>query len=334
MTLNVANQPLLKVVHLEALLPTARGMVRAVDRVSFELKPGRTLGIVGESGCGKSMLARAIMGLLPTAAKVSPTSAVEFEERNLIGMPGKQLRRIIGREMAMIFQDPMTTLNPVMTVGRQVAEGVRYHLKSSREATTRRTRELLDLVGIPMSARRADQYPHQLSGGLRQRVAIAIALACEPKLLIADEPTTALDVTVQAAILDLLARLQREKRMAMILITHDLAVVAGRTSETAVMYAGRIVEHATTHDLFSRPSMPYTRALMAAIPRLADRPHQPLKAIDGQPPDMVHLPEGCRFAPRCWKTQSLCTQREPTLKTIDGGGHRLACWYPLNNDEQ
>ena len=334
MTINVAKQPLLKTAHLEALLPTARGMVRAVDQVSFKLQPGRTLGIVGESGCGKSMLARAIIGLLPAAAKVSPASVVEFNGRNLIGMPGKQLRRIIGREIAMIFQDSMTTLNPVMTVGRQVAEVVRYHLKASRETATRRTRELMDLVGIPMSAQCADQYPHQLSGGLRQRVAIAIALACEPKLLIADEPTTALDVTVQASILDLLAKLQQEKRMAMILITHDLGVVAGRTNETAVMYAGRIVEHATTHDLFSRPSMPYTRALIASIPRLADRPHQPLKAIDGQPPDMVDLPAGCRFAPRCWKTQPLCMQREPTLKTIDGGGHRLACWYPLRNDER
>jgi peptide/nickel transport system ATP-binding protein len=333
MTAGGAHTPLLKVTRLQALLPTPRGLVRAVDRVSFELAPGRTLGIVGESGCGKSMLARAIMGLLPPSAIVSPGSTIQFDGHSLIGMPGPQLRTIVGRQMAMIFQDPMTTLNPVMTIGRQVAEVVRHHLKASWKRANQRACDLLERVGIPMAAQRADHYPHQLSGGLRQRVAIAIALACDPKLLIADEPTTALDVTVQAAILDLLARLQLETRMAMILITHDLGVVAGRTHETAVMYAGRFVEHAPTAILFKQMGMPYTRALMAAIPRLADSPHKTLQAIDGQPPDMVDPPAGCRFAPRCWRVRQQCTAHEPALQPVDGSGHRLACWFPLDPEK-
>jgi oligopeptide/dipeptide ABC transporter ATP-binding protein len=323
--------PLLEVKDLQALLPTHRGLVNAVDRVSLRLQRGKTLGIVGESGCGKSMLARAIMGLLPTGSIVPSQSIVNFDGRNLVSMKKAQLRQIIGREIAMVFQDPMTSLNPVMKVGRQIAEVISYHLKVGRRTARKRAVALLDLVGIPMADHRADQYPHQLSGGLRQRVAIAIALACEPKLLIADEPTTALDVTVQATILDLLASLQQEKRMAMILITHDFGVVAGRTDETAVMVAGQIVEYAATGDLFRQIRMPYTRALMAAIPRLENRPHTTLRTINGQPPDMVDLPLGCRFAPRCWKAQPLCREKEPELKRINGRGHRLACWYPLES---
>ena len=233
----------------------------------------------------------------------------------------------------MIFQEPMTTLNPVMKVGHQVAESVRYHLKYNRQAAWERAIALLDQVGIPMAAQRASQYPHQLSGGLCQRVAIAIALACEPTLLVADEPTTALDVTVQASILELLAALQQDKRMGMILITHDLGVVAGRTHETAVMYAGKIVEHAATSDIFKKTAMPYTQALMAAIPRLADRPHTKLQAIGGQPPDMTELPTGCRFAPRCRRSQTVCRQSEPVLKRMDQSDHRVACWFPLNRRE-
>jgi oligopeptide/dipeptide ABC transporter ATP-binding protein len=220
-----------------------------------------------------------------------------------------------------------------MKIGKQITEVICYHLKASRKTAQKRAVTLLDLVGIPMAEQRANQYPHQLSGGLRQRVAIAIALACEPKILIADEPTTALDVTVQSAILDLLASLQEEKRMAMILITHDLGVVAGRTDETAVMYAGKVVEYAATNELFNQMGMPYTHALMAAIPRLANRPHTKLQAINGQPPDMVDLPPGCRFALRCWKAQHLCMEKEPVLKPINGHGHKLACWYPLVNGE-
>lgn len=327
-------QPILEVKNLRASLPTRRGLVTAVDDVSLQLHPGKTLGIVGESGCGKSMLARAIMGLLPVRSIVPSKSIVSFEGQNLIGMKQGQLRQIIGRDIAMIFQDPMTSLNPVMKIGKQITEVLCYHLKVSRRTARKRAVALLDLVGVPMAEQRANQYPHQLSGGLRQRVAIAIALACEPKLLIADEPTTALDVTVQAAILDLLARLQAQKRMAMILITHDLGVVAGRTDETAVMYAGKVVEYAATNELFYQMGMPYTYALMAAIPRLANRPHTRLQAIDGQPPDMVDGPPGCRFAPRCWKAQCLCMQKEPVLKRINGHGHKLACWYPLVDGEK
>jgi oligopeptide/dipeptide ABC transporter ATP-binding protein len=333
MTNGGGTQTLLRIKDLQAWLPTNRGLVRAVDKVSFSLNQGRTLAIVGESGCGKSMLARAILGLLPPTAIISAESIVEFKGQNLIKTPKTQMRRIIGREIALIFQDPMTSLNPVMKVGHQVAEVIRYHLRTSRQTARKRALALLDLVGIPMAAHRAAQYPHQLSGGLRQRVAIAIALACEPKLLIADEPTTALDVTVQAAILDLLVELQQETEMSMILITHDLGVVAGRTHETAVMYAGKIVEHSSTSELFNGMRMPYTRALMEAIPHLSNRPHTVLKAINGQPPDLAHLPTGCRFAPRCRKMRDLCTQREPELRDINNCGHRLACWYPLNRKE-
>lgn len=333
MTSGDEMHPLLEVKDLQALLPTRRGIVKAVDKVSLVLNPGRTLGIVGESGCGKSMLAKAIMGLLPARSIVPTESIVNFQGQNLVRMKKTQKRRIIGREIAMIFQDPMTSLNPVMKVGRQISEVLCHHLKVSKQTAHRRAITLLDLVGIPMANRRADQYPHQLSGGLRQRVAIAIALACGPKLLIADEPTTALDVTVQAAILDLLASLQQEKQMAMILITHDLGVVAGRTDEAAVMYAGKIVEHAATNELFKQMRMPYTHALMAAIPRLVNRPHTRLLAINGQPPDMVDMPPGCRFASRCWKKQPLCIESEPALKRINGRGHRLACWYPLESAE-
>jgi peptide/nickel transport system ATP-binding protein len=325
------THPLLEVKDLRALLPTQRGMVKAVDGVSFVLHPGRTLGIVGESGCGKSMMAKALMRLLPTHSVVPPESAVIFMEQNMLRLSKSKVRKIIGRDITMIFQDPMTSLNPVMKVGKQIAEVMCYHFKISRKVAHKRAIASLELVGIPMAEQRANQYPHQLSGGMRQRAAIAIALACEPKLLIADEPTTALDVTVQAAILDLLASLQKEKQMAMILITHDLGVVAGRTHETAVMYAGKIVEHATTTELFKQMSMPYTHALMAAIPHLADRPHTKLQAINGHPPDMVDLPSGCRFAPRCWKTQPMCIEKEPVLKMINGSGHRLACWYPLGS---
>ena len=329
MTASGRTNPLLKVENLRAFLPTPNGDVHAVDGVSFVLESGRTLGLVGESGCGKTMTAYSIMGLLPRHAEVPGETRVEFHGQNLIGLPGSQLRQILGKDIAMIFQDPTLSLNPVLKVGRQITEVLIHHLHIDKPAARKRALELLNQVGLPMAERRYDQYPHQLSGGLRQRVAIAIALACEPQLLIADEPTTALDVTVQAEILDLLATLQQDNQMAMILITHDLGVVAGRTHETAVMYAGKIIEQASTAELFGNIRMPYTRALMDAIPRLTNRPHTKLQAIGGHPPDLVDPPPGCRFEQRCPEAAPLCQQQEPTLKNIDGQSHRFACWYPL-----
>ncbi|MPZ31036.1 MAG: ATP-binding cassette domain-containing protein [Rhodospirillales bacterium] len=319
---------MLAVEDLHTHFRTPRGRVRAVDGVSFSLDRGRTLGIVGESGCGKSVLARTVMGLLPSNARVPPASRVLFDGRDLRGLSERELRSVRGRRMAMIFQDPMTSLNPVMTCGAQVVEALTWHMGLSRRAARDRAVELFTAVGIPEPARRVDHYPHQLSGGMRQRVAIAIALSCEPALLIADEPTTALDVTVQAEILDLLNRQQRERRMALILITHDLGVVAGRTDEIAVMYAGRIVEQARTTVLFSRMRHPYTEALLRSIPRLADPPHTPLVTIAGRPPELIDPPPGCSFAPRCRYAADDCRRLAPALA---GDGHAFACWHPLGS---
>lgn len=324
------NTPLLAVENLGTMVLTAAGRVHAVDGVSFILDPGKTLGVVGESGCGKTMTAYSIMGLLPRHTVMAPETTIEFRGQNLVGLPGPQLRQIVGRDIAMIFQDPVISLNPVLKVGRQITEVLSHHLQMNKPAARDRAVELLKEVDVPMAETRFNQYPHQLSGGLRQRVAIAIALACEPQLLIADEPTTALDVTVQTEILDLLANLQAEKCMAMILVSHDLGVVAGRTHETAVMYAGKIVEHAATPDLFNNTTMPYTQALLDAIPRLTDPPHTRLRAIGGHPPDPINPPPGCRFAPRCPRAEAICRQREPVLRNIEGRRHRFACWYPLN----
>ena len=322
-------KPLLAVENLHTFLPTPEGQVHAIDGISFVLEPGKTLGVVGESGSGKTMTAYSLMGLLPRNAIISPETTIEFLGHNLVGLAGSQLRRILGKDIAMIFQDPMTSLNPVIKVGQQITEVLGHHLQMDKQTAREHATELLKQVGVPMAGRRFSQYPHQLSGGLRQRVAIAIALACEPQLLIADEPTTALDVTVQAQILDLLAKLQQDKQMAMILISHDLGVVAGRTHETAVMYAGKIVEQAATHELFNNITMPYTRALMDAVPRLTNPPHTILQAIGGQPPNLVDPPPGCRFAPRCTRAKARCRQEEPALINIEGQSHRFACWYPL-----
>lgn len=323
------KRPLLTVENLCVFLPTPRGVVRAVEDVSFSLMPGRTLGVVGESGCGKTMLGRAVMGLLPTGTVLAKKTRITYKGRDLKNLSMKQLSGLRGKEMAMVFQDPMTSLNPVLKIGRQIAEALIHHLKVSKKEAFNRAVELMESVGIPMAARRLNHYPHQLSGGLRQRVAIAIALACDPKLLIADEPTTALDVTVQSDILDLLARLQEEKQMAMMLISHDLGVVAGRTHETAVMYAGKIVEHAPTDRLFKKMAMPYSKALMDAIPLLSDPPNQELSAINGSPPSLIDPGPGCRFYPRCHRAESKCRQKEPPLRGGGSANHRYACWYPL-----
>ncbi len=326
---HIEQAPLLQVENLHTHFRTDRGLVRAVDGVSFTLEQGVTLGLVGESGCGKTILCRTLMGLLPASAKISDKASIMFNGRDLRGLSEKQLRGVRGREVAMIFQDPMTSLNPVMKVGAQIAETLVHHLNMSKREARERGVELLRAVGISGPERRIDQYPHQLSGGIRQRVAIAIALACEPKLLIADEPTTALDVTVQSGILDLLRAQQRERNMSMILITHDLGVVAGRTDEIAVMYAGKMVERSSTKALFSNTRMPYTQALMASIPRLDHPTHTRLQTISGQPPNLIYPPPGCRFAPRCTRAEERCQKDEPVLVSDGAPDHTFACWRPV-----
>jgi peptide/nickel transport system ATP-binding protein len=323
----MSGGPLLELDTVSVVLPTERGPLRAVSGVSLALAPGRTLGIVGESGSGKTMLSRAILRLLPNAATLS--GSIRIDGRDLYALPRAALRRLRGRELAVIFQDPMTSLNPVLTIGGQIAETLREHLGLGHAAAARRAVELLASVGIPEAERRAGQYPHQLSGGMRQRVAIAIALSCEPRLLIADEPTTALDVTVQAQILDLLARERQKRGMAMILITHDLGIVAGRTDEVAVMYAGGIVERAPTRALFKAMRHPYAEALLAALPKLNAPAHTPLAAIGGAPPDPTRLPAGCAFHPRCRYARERCRRETPALTAPDPADHGCACWFPL-----
>src|SRR5215467_369930 len=323
--------PLLEVEELRTQFLTGRGAVRAVDGVSFSLDRGRTLGVVGESGSGKTVLARSIMGLLPTT-NVVRSGSVRYDGHRLTGLAPAELREFWGAEIGMVFQDPMTSLNPVVRIGRQITETMRFHLGIPDNEARARAVELLRSVGIPDPERRLREYPHQLSGGMRQRVTIAIALACGPRLLLADEPTTALDVTVQAQILSLLGRQQRERFMAMILVTHDLGVVAGRTDEIAVMYAGRIVEKAPTPVLFSDMKMRYTQALFRSIPRVTDRGHKRLQAIGGRPPDLAAPARGCSFAPRCPYAQQRCRDETPPLTEV-GSGHAYACWYPVEAGE-
>ncbi len=306
-------------------LPTPRGNLRAVDGVDLTVAPGQTLGVVGESGCGKTMLSRAILQLLPKRARLA--GRVIFEGQDISRLKPDALRRLRGPALAVVFQDPMTSLNPVLKIGTQLVETLQAHLQLDGRDAVRRSIELLAAVGIPAPDQRMGQYPYQLSGGMRQRVAIAIALSCEPRLLIADEPTTALDVTVQAQILNLLAQETRRRHMAMILITHDLGVVAGRTDEVAVMYAGRIVERAPTRALFREPRMPYTQALLAAIPKLDMPPHARLPTIDGRPPDPTRPMPGCAFAPRCRHAEADCLAGKPGLAPGDVR-HAFACWHP------
>ncbi|MCY4103288.1 MAG: ABC transporter ATP-binding protein [bacterium] len=324
--------PTLVVEDLHTSFATDRGGLKAVDGVSFSVPQGRTLGVVGESGSGKSATARSIMNLLPPGTSTS-TGRILLGGRDVRDLPRAEARRVWGTEAAMIFQDPMNSLNPVMQVGRQIGEGLRYHRRLPREAAMRRARELLEQVGIADPDRRLREYPHQLSGGMRQRVMIAMALACEPKLLIADEPTTALDVTVQKQILDLLDRLRLEHSMAMILITHDLGVVAGRADEVAVMYAGRIVEKAPTLRLFTAMRHPYTKALFESIPKIASPSHTRLRVIGGRPPDLAALPPGCAFAPRCRHAQARCLSESPALSGAGDDEHRFACFYPSGTSD-
>jgi peptide/nickel transport system ATP-binding protein len=320
---------LLEIENVKTQFKTPRGLVHAVDGVSFTLERGKTIGIVGESGCGKSVLSRSIMGLLPS--NVVRHGSIRFEGHEIGNATGNDMRPFWGTQMAIVFQDAMTALNPVMRIGNQLTEAVRFHFDVTREYAEETALALLTSVGIPEAERRLHEYPHQLSGGMRQRVMIAIALACGPKLLFADEPTTALDVTVQAQILDLLQQQQRERFMAMVLVTHDLGVVAGRTDDIAVMYAGRFVERAPTRSLFEHTRHPYTEALLKSIPKLAQPSHSKLDAIAGRPPDLVKPPPGCKFAARCPYAQAKCITDEPPLVDADIPGHAFRCFFPVGS---
>jgi oligopeptide transport system ATP-binding protein len=324
---------LLSVHDLEVRFFTRRATIHAVNGVSFDLERGETLGIVGESGCGKSVSALAMLGILPRPAGKVTGGEVFFEGVDLLKLPDSKLRAIRGRDIAMIFQDPMTSLNPVLTVGRQITESLTKHLGMEKQVAQRTAVELLDRVGIPSAESRVDDYPHQFSGGMRQRVMIAMAISCGPKLLIADEPTTALDVTIQAQILDLIKGLVREEGMALILITHDLGVVAGICERTNVMYAGRFVETAPTGELFARPRHPYTLGLLKSMPRLDASRGERLEPIGGAPTDMRRLPAGCAFAPRCAYATDRSREVTPELQPIDAQGHEVACWNPVPDED-
>ncbi|WP_419853365.1 ABC transporter ATP-binding protein [Candidatus Poriferisodalis sp.] len=342
---------LLDVSELRTTFHTAAGPLVAVDGVEWSLDRGARLGVVGESGSGKSVMSRSIMRLLPKS-RVTSTGNVSFDGIDMMSLGRRELLEMWGPQLAMVFQDPLGSLNPVMKIGKQVGEGLRVHRDLSARAARSAALDLLEEVGIPEPHRRIDEYPHQLSGGMRQRIVIAIALACSPRLLIADEPTTALDVTVQAQILDLLEAQRSERNMSLVLITHDLGIVAGRTDEIIVMYAGRIVERASTKTLFGDMKMPYTEALFRSIPKVTDDSHARLEIIGGQPPQMTDLPPGCKFAPRCKYAQDLCFAEEPALIEVPtprparssitdsgdepdpaAGTHLYRCFYPVGTPE-
>jgi oligopeptide/dipeptide ABC transporter ATP-binding protein len=324
--------PLLEVEDLSVSFATSRGSLHAVQGVSLVLEQGKTLGIVGESGSGKTVLSRAIMGLLPRSY-TTQTGSVRYHGQEILNAPNDELRKLWSTHIAMVFQDPMTSLNPVQRIGHQIAEPLKVHLKLPKDEAKETALSLLMQVGIPSPVERYENYPAQLSGGMRQRVMIAIALACAPRLLMADEPTTGLDVTVQAQILDLLGKLQHDRDMGMILVTHDLGVVATRTDEIIVMYAGNVVEQAPTTVLFKSMAMPYTEALLNSMPRIANPSHTRLNAIEGRPPDLLHPPAGCPFSPRCPYAQDKCHREKPPL-VEQAPGHSYACWFPLTAENR
>ncbi len=320
------RRPLLSIEELVVAFHTDEGSLRAVDGVSYSVPRGRIVGVVGESGCGKSVTALSVMRLVPCPPGAIEGGRILFDGRDLLALSEKEMRALRGDRIAMIFQEPMSALNPVYTVGDQIVEAIRLHRNVSRAEARQRAIEALRQVGIPAPEERVDSYPHELSGGMRQRVMIAMALACGPDLLIADEPTTALDVTIQAQILELLARLQRETGTSIVLITHDLGVVAEFAHEIVVMYAGKVVERAETTALFERPLHPYTQGLLRSVPSYGDNAHKPrLPTIAGMVPDLRSLPDGCRFADRCDRVVSRCREEEPPLRTLDGD-RLVACW--------
>ncbi|NJM06979.1 ABC transporter ATP-binding protein [Candidatus Gracilibacteria bacterium] len=323
--------PLLEVRDLRTHFHTQDGVVKAVDGVSFHVERGETLGIVGESGCGKSVTSLSIMRLIPSPPGKIAGGQILFDGEDLLQTSEDDMRHIRGNRIAMIFQDPMTSLNPVLTVGRQITESLELHMKLSPREATNRAGELLNMVGIPSASKRLDSYPHQFSGGMRQRVMIAMALACNPELLIADEPTTALDVTIQAQILELINRLRDELDTAVIIITHDLGVVAGMTDRVTVMYAGRVVEEGPTREIFANPRMPYTIGLLRSIPRLDEERGRKLTPIRGLPPSLIDLPTVCPFSPRCDYVQEKCLTQTPPLRTV-AADHRAACLFDVTLD--
>ena len=325
---------LLEIQDLKTYFKVRAGRVRAVDGVSFAIKPGERLGIVGESGCGKSVTALSIMRLLPQPPGEIAGGSVLFEEQELLDLSESEMRKIRGGKIGMIFQDPMTCLNPTMTVGNQIGEALRIHLKLSKDEARKRAVSLLEQVGIPAAAERINSYPHQFSGGMRQRVMISIALACNPKLLIADEPTTALDVTVQAQILELINGVCSDFGTAVILITHDLGVVAGMTDRVVVMYAGKVVETAPTDELFANPRHPYTLGLLDSVPRVDEARHSQLKTIEGAPPDLLQPPPGCPFMPRCAFARAICRTMPPLDPVAGNSAHLKACWVDVTDPNE
>ena len=318
-------EPLLRVDDLKTYFYTEEGVVKAVDGVTFHVEQGEILGLVGESGCGKTVSALSILRLIPIPPGKIVSGSVHFEGKDLTRMSEAEIRHIRGNAIAMIFQEPMTSLNPVLTIGRQLTETLELHLKMDRRSATQRAVELLETVGISDARSRINDYPHQFSGGMRQRVMIAMALSCNPKLLLADEPTTALDVTIQAQILELLTRLTRELGTSVIIITHNLGVVARYADRVNVMYAGKIVESATARELYGQPRHPYTLGLLKSVPRLDQVRKEKLEPIEGMPPDMVRIPEGCSFRPRCRFSVDRCAVEVPPLLPVDNE-HHSACW--------
>ena len=322
-------EAILELRNLKTYFYTPEGVVKAVDGVSYALRAGETLGVVGESGCGKSVTALSILGLIPQPPGVISGDGIFFQGQDLTELTNAEMRRIRGNQISMIFQEPMTSLNPVLTVGFQIAEAIVEHQGLPRKAALERAADMLDLVGIPLPAQRAKEYPHQLSGGMRQRAMIAMALSCHPNILLADEPTTALDVTIQAQILDLMLQLKDETGAAIILITHDLGLVAETCDRVVVMYAGRVVEEAPIEEIFDQPLHPYTIGLLQSIPKLRTSPREgartPLQEIPGIVPSLHHLPRGCAFSPRCAQVFAPCSQQEPELQEVSPG-HWVRCF--------